>query len=292
MAEIFKGLVCGDEIALTVIKSTDIVNKAIDYFTLSPVAAAALGRTLSICSVMGYELKNDGDCLTVVINGGGDIGVITATASSDGNVKGYVGNPNVESFINQYGKLDVKRAVGTNGKMTVIKDIGLKDPYVGTSEIVSGEIAEDFANYFATSEQNPCGVALGVKIDADGSCISAGGVYASVLPFASEDSISRFEQVFSRLSNISGLMDGISAEQFADKYFGELQLKKTDSAVCGYVCDCSREKIDKVLLSLQKNDVDELVAERGEIEVVCQFCNKKYIYTKEQAYEVCGFDKK
>lgn len=180
MAEIYKALVCNDEISLTVIKSTDIVNKAIEYFNLSPVAAAALGRVLSICAIMGYELKHDDDYMTVVLNGGGEIGTITATASSNGNVKGYVTNPCVDSFLNEFGKLDVKRAVGTNGKMTVIKNMGLKDPYVGTSEIVSGEIAEDFANYFSTSEQTPCGVALGVKVGADGTCICAGGVLSLI----------------------------------------------------------------------------------------------------------------
>ncbi len=289
MAEIYKALACNDEISLTVIKSTDIVNKAIEYFNLSPVAAAALGRVLSICAIMGYELKHDEDYMTVVINGGGDIGVITATASSSGNVKGYVTNSGVESFINEYGKLDVKRAVGTQGKMTVIKNMGLKDPYVGTSEIVSGEIAEDFANYFATSEQTPCGVALGVKINSDGSCISAGGIFASVLPFATDESIDRFEKVFANLSNVSQLMYGKTAEEFAKEYFCTLGLKEIDKSTCAYVCDCNKEKIDKVLVSLQKNDVDELIAEKGEIEVVCQFCNKKYKYNKQQAYEVCGF---
>ena len=279
MAEIFKGLVCNDEIALTVIKSTDIVNKAIGYFDLSPVAAAALGRTLSICSMMGYELKGEKDYLTAVINGGGDIGIITVTASSSGNVKGYVTNPRVESHINSFGKL------------TVIKNLGLKDPYVGTSDLVSGEIAEDFANYFATSEQTPCGVALGVKIGKDGDCLSAGGIFASVLPFASDESISAFEKVFSSLSNVSALMDGKSAEAFAQETFASLGLRKIDSASCGYVCDCSKDKIDKVLISLSKQDVDELIAERGCVEVVCQFCNKKYIYDKQQAYEVCGFEK-
>lgn len=290
MAEIFNGLVCDGDIAVIVIKSTDIVNKAIGYFSLSPVAAAALGRTLSMTAIMGYQLKNSDDYLTVVINGGGPIGTITATAAAGGNVKGYVDNPQTESFINDKGKLDVRRAVGTDGGMTVIKNIGLKEPYVGTSKLVSGEIAEDFANYFATSEQTPCGVALGVKIAPDGSCVSAGGVFATVLPGADEQSISRFEKVFSPLSNVSALMEGISAAEFADKVFGELGLKKLEEATCAYVCDCSREKIDKVLVSLQKSDIDELIAERGEIEVVCQFCNKKYIYTKEQAYKVCGFD--
>ena len=290
MAQIFKGLVCDGEIAVTVIKSTDIVNKAIEYFELSPVAAAALGRMLSISSIMGYELKHEDDNLTVVLNGGGDIGVMTTTASSNGNVKGYVTNPLVESFINEKGKLDVKRAVGTHGKMTIIKNMGLKDPYVGTSEIVSGEIAEDFANYFARSEQTPCGVSLGVKISPDGSCVSAGGVFASVLPFASEESISAFEKVFSPLSNVSTLMADISAEEFAHKYFDEVGLKPIDKTECAYVCDCSREKIDKVIVSLQKADVDELIELDGQIEVVCQFCNKKYTYNKQQAYEVCGFN--
>ena len=290
MAEIINGVVCGGEIAVTVIKSTDIVNKAIEYFELSPVAAAALGRTLSMASIMGYGLKNDGDHLTVVLNGGGPIGTITVTAAAGGNVKGYADNPKVESFINDKGKLDVRRAVGVNGSMTVIRNTGLKEPYVGTCGLVSGEIAEDFANYFASSEQTPCGVALGVKIAPDGTCVSAGGIFASVLPGASEESVSAFEKVFSPLSNVSALMENKSAERFASDVFGALGLKILDRRQCGYVCDCSRDKIDKVLTSLQKSDVDELIAEKGEIEVVCQFCNKKYIYTKEQAYKVCGFD--
>lgn len=289
MARIFKALVCDGQIALTVIKSTDIVNKAIGYFSLSPVAAAALGRTLSMCSIMGYDLKGEHDCVTVIINGGGDVGVITATAAAGGNVKGYVTNPAAESFINEHGKLDVRRAVGTNGKITVIKNLGLKDPYVGTGELVSGEIAEDFANYFAVSEQTPCGVALGVMIERDGSCSSAGGVFATVLPNADDEAISRFEEVFGKLSNVSALMRDKTAEQFAEEHFGMLGLEKTNEGSCAYVCGCNRKKIDKALLSLQKQDVDELVAERGEVEVVCQFCNKKYRYTKEQAYKVCGF---
>ena len=177
-----------------------------------------------------------------------------------------------------------------NGSMTVIRNTGLKEPYVGTCGLVSGEIAEDFANYFASSEQTPCGVALGVKIAPDGACVSAGGIFASVLPGASEESVSAFEKVFSPLSNVSALMENKSAERFASDVFGALGLKILDRRQCGYVCDCSRDKIDKVLTSLQKSDVDELIAEKGEIEVVCQFCNKKYVYTKEQAYKVCGFD--
>ena len=291
MAQIYKGLVCDSEIAITVIKSTDIVNKAIEYFNLSPVAGAALGRMLSITSIMGYELKHEDDYLTVVLNGGGDIGVMTTCATSNGNVKGYVTNPLVESFINERGKLDVKRAVGVDGKMTIIKNLGLKDPYVGTSELVSGEIAEDFANYFARSEQTPCGVALGVKISPDGTCVSAGGVFASVLPFASDKSIDEFEKVFAPLSNVSHLMADISAEEFAHKYFDQLGFKFIDKAECGYVCDCNQEKIDKVIISLQKSDIDEIIEQDGHIEVVCQFCNKKYRYNKQQAYQVCGFDK-
>ncbi len=290
MAEIINGVVCGGEIAVTIIKSTDIVNKAIGYFELSPVAAAALGRALSMASIMGYGLKNDGDYLTAVINGGGPIGTITVTALAGGNSKGYVDNPKVESFINEKGKLDVRRAVGMSGSMTVIKSIGLKEPYVGTCNLISGEIAEDFANYFASSEQTPCGVALGVKIAPDGSCVSAGGIFASVMPGASEENIAAFEKIFAPLSNVSALMENKSAEQFSEDVFSSLGLKILDRHQCGYVCDCSRDKIDKVLTSMQKSDVDELIAERGEIEVVCQFCNKKYCYTKDQAYKVCGFN--
>ena len=275
MAQIFKGLVCDGEIAVTVIKSTDIVNKAIEYFELSPVAAAALGRMLSISSIMGYELKHEDDNLTVVLNGGGDIGVMTTTASSNGNVKGYVTNPLVESFINEKGKLDVKRAVGTNGKMTIIKNMGLKDPYVGTSEIVSGEIAEDFTAYYALSEQIPTAVALGVRIGKDLKCIGAGGVIVQAMPFASEKALKKAEEIILTITNVSELVETIGAEGIMDKYFSCTEFENFTPQ---YKCLCSRENTERILASLGKKECMDIINEEGEIKVDCEFCNTVYTF--------------
>jgi molecular chaperone Hsp33 len=287
MAEILKALICDGGAVVTVIKSTDIVNKAIKLFDLSPVAAAALGRTLSICSMLGKDLKNDGDKMTAVLNGGGEIGTVTVTASSNGNVKGFVENPHATTY-SKNGKLDVGRAVGTDGRLTVVKNLGFDEPYVGSSDLVSGEIAEDFAAYLSQSEQMNCALSLGVLIGKNGRCISAGGVFAKILPGAADSAVTQTEEAFAKMGNVSGLFEGRSAEGVVMTAFDNCNPQIIERGTSTYKCDCSKKRIDKVLATLSKDDIDEIILDRGFIEVVCEFCNKKYTYDKESAYKAVG----
>ena len=287
---IVRAMAANQQIRAFAITSKEMVEYARAAHNTSPVATAALGRLMSAGAMMGVMMKGDKDVLTLQMKGTGPLRGVTVTSDSKGNVKGYVDNPNADVPPKAKGKLDVGGAIGI-GVLNVIKDMGLKEPYNGTCELKTGEIGDDLTYYFATSEQTPCGVSLGVKIAPDGTCVSAGGVFASVLPFASDKSIDEFEKVFAPLSNVSHLMADISAEEFAHKYFDQLGFKAIDKSECGYVCDCTQEKIDKVIISLQKSDIDEIIEQDGQIEVVCQFCNKKYRYDKQQAYQVCGFDK-
>ena len=292
MGKMVKALLCDGEVTITLLKSTNIVSKAIDLFDLSPVAAAALGRTLTMTSLLANDLKNKDDKMTVIINGNGEIGAITVTATNNGKVKGFVGNPQVQTFSTKNGKLDVAKAVGIDGKITVIKNLGFDQPYIGTGTLVSGEIAEDFANYLAQSEQVACAVSLGVLIGTSNECISAGGAFAQVLPGVKKETINKIEEVFSKLNNISSQFDNCATKEFLYLYFGHLQPVILSEKNWIYKCDCEKRRIDRVLKTLTKRDVDEIVCEKGAIEIVCQFCGKKYLYSKDDAYGVLGIGKK
>ena len=295
MKNLLKAILADGQATVTIEDSTEMVQKAIETHALSPVAAAALGRTLTMTSMMGASLKNETDYLSVTIKGDGPLGSIVACGNADGCVKGYVDNPQaMTESVNH--KLNVGAAVGKNGKITVIKDLGFAEPYIGTGRLVSGEIAEDFANYYAVSEQQPCLVALGVLENPDGSCASAAGVFVQVLPFAEEETLQALEAIAAKLGNVSGIMQNDTPRGVLQRYFGELKPEITEEKETAFRCDCCRERIDRVLLSLGEKDVAEILAQQGKLEIVCHFCNKKYEYTQEEAERLlasakCGGEK-
>lgn len=280
MASILVKAIIKNAITVTAIESKSIVNRAIKIHNLSPVAAAALGRTLTMAAMLGNEFKDKRDYLTVTIDGGGPLGKITVCADGDGYVKGQVENPVVETAIKANGHLDVGAAVGKDGQLTLIKDIGLKQPYVGSAKLVSGEIAQDFAYYFATSEQQPCGVTLGVGLNSR-FCKSAGGVFVQVMPNCPNDLLDRLETIMYAMDEMSYQFDGSTAEQVIKRFFGEFDPVFVEKRNITYKCDCGKRKINRVVKSLGKAECDSIIDEMGQVEVCCHFCNKKYVYKQE-----------
>ncbi len=287
MASVLVKAVIDNYIVVSAAETKDIVNKAIKLHSLSPVAAAALGRALTMAALMGKELKNSGDYLTVTVNGGGPLGTLTVCADGKGNVKGYVDNPVVETTVKADGHLDVGAGVGKDGKITVIKDIGLKQPYVGTAKLVSGEIAADFANYFAVSEQQPCGVTLGVSLDKR-ACRAAGGVFVQVLPGCGDELLSAVETTMYAMDEMSYQFDGSTAREVIDRFFGAYNPVYTEECEVRYKCDCGRRRIDRVIRGIGRAEAEDILSERGEIEVKCHFCNKTYRYGQAEVDKLFG----
>lgn len=277
MSTLVKAII-NNSIVVSAVETKAIVNKAIKVHNLSPIAAVAMGRALTMAALMGKELKNEQDYLTAVIDGGGALGKITVCADASGHVKGDVTNPNCESMFKADGTLDVGQAVGKDGTITVIKDIGLKQPYVGTSKIVSGEIANDFAYYFASSEQQPCGITLGIGLTNSQRCKSAGGVFVQIMPNCPEDLLFRVETVMYAMDEMSYQFDGSSAEDVIRRFFGEFDLEFTERVQVSYKCNCGKRKINRIVKSLGKDEAQAIVDEQGQIEVCCHFCGKKYVY--------------
>ncbi len=281
-----------------VVDSTAIVNDAIRYHGTTPTASALLGRTLTAASMMGTMLKDKGNSLTLNIRGDGPAGNVIAVSDYAGNVKGYIREPLIDIPKKSNGKLDVSGAIG-HGTLSVIKDIGLKEPYSGMIDLVSGEIAEDITQYFAASEQTPSLCALGVLVDRDYTCLAAGGVLISLLPFAAEETISQLERNASKLSNVSRLFaDGLTPDQVMDIALEGIEYDIFDELDVAYKCDCSRDRCARALISLGKSEVDkifdECVAEGKpeEINFECHFCDKNYLFTKKEALELIAESRK
>lgn len=271
----------------TVLDATDIVNRIEQIHKTSAVVSAGLGRLTIATSLIGYGLKNDTDSVTVRMDGNGLTGALIAVADSHGNVKSYVSNPVVEIPLNQYGKLDVKGAIGTDGTLSVIKDLGLKEPFCGTVPIVSGEVAEDIANYFATSEQTPTVCALGVLVNPDLTIKQAGGFLIQLLPFASEEVISTIENNIKDIKPMTTMLDeGMSAEDIALMLLKGLEPNILDSANPEYRCDCSKERVETALTSLGKEELSKMAEEQEVTEVCCHFCDKKYTFTSKEILDL------
>ncbi len=269
----------GSAVAM-VIDSTDIVNEAIKYHNTSPTATAALGRTLTAASLMGSRLKNKDDQVTLTFKGDGPAGIIMAVADYYGNVKGYIENPAVDLPLKPNGKLDVSGAVGA-GYMSVVRDVGLKEPVTGILQIVSGEIAEDVASYYANSEQTPTLLSLGVLVDRDLSCAGAGGVLVQLLPHADDEIVKILENNVVNVTGISSLIaGGQSCEQLLDRVLDGIGYDLFDETEVGYVCDCSRERMLRAVLSLGQKELQKIFSEQETIEVCCRFCNKKFSFDK------------
>lgn len=262
--------------------TTNLVEKARVIHNCSPVSIAALGRVLTASSIMGVMLKNDKDKLTVQINGGGEAGAITVVSNSKGIVKGYITNPNVERALNSRGKLDVGGAVGKNGNLIVIKDLGLKEPYVGQVPLVSGEIAEDFTYYFAISEQVPSAVSLGVLVDTDRTVISAGGFIIQLMPDAPEHIRDIIEYRLDEIPPVTkSIYENGNINSIIDELLDGMNMKVYQEYDIDFSCECSKYKIEKVLISLGANELNRLKKEQEITEVCCDFCNKKYIFTSK-----------
>ena len=254
----------------------NLVEEARRRHDTSPVATAALGRLLTAGAMMGSMMKGDQDVLTLQIKGDGPIGSITVTAGSNADVKGCVGNPMVLLHANEKGKLDVAGAVG-RGTLTVIRDIGLKEPYAGQIELVSGEIAEDLTYYYAASEQVPSSVALGVLMNRENTVRQAGGFIIQLMPEADEELISGLEKKLAEIHSITASLDGgKTPEDILEDILGDFGLEILDTVPTRFYCDCSREKIEKALISAGKAELDDMIAEGRPVEVSCHFCNEHY----------------
>lgn len=260
--------------------TTQLVGQASRIHGLSPIATAALGRTLTAAGMMARMLKGENDKLTIQIKGDGPLGGVVVASDSKANVRGYVHNPEVDLPLNQHGKLDIRTAMGY-GYINVIKDMGLKEPYVGLSELVSGEIADDLTYYFATSEQVPSTVALGVLMDASG-VIGAGGFIIQMMPGAEEETVEMLEKRLIGFPPISGQMaEGTSPEQVLNALLEGMEPKVVETVPCSFKCNCSRERMERNLISIGRNDLLEILEDGKGAELQCHFCNTKYSFSHE-----------
>ena len=284
---IIKCLAHNGKISVICAETTKMVEEARKTHDMSPVVTAAFGRLLTMTSIMATEMKNEQDKLTVQIKGNGPIGIMLATADNKPTVKGYVTNPIVDIPLNENGKLDVGGAVGYEGYINVIKDIGLKDPYIGISPLVSGEIAEDFANYFVNSEQRDSAVALGVLVDKNGVRAS-GGYLMNPMPDATEEEISKVEQAIFKAGAMSRMLDqNLTLEEIAKRITGDDNIKIIeDEIIPEFKCDCSKEHMKDALASVGKKELEEIINTDGKAEIVCHFCNKKYNFNKEELQKI------
>ena len=279
---IIKFLAYEGKVSITCANTTYLAEEARKIHDLTPTTTAIMGRVLTIASIMGADLKNLEDNITIQINGNGPVGKIVAVANCFPKVKAYIQNPLIELPLNSIGKIDVGGAVGRDGYLHIIKDIGLKKPYIGIIPIVSGEIAEDFAKYFADSEQKPTALALGVLVNKDG-VESSGGYCLNLMPDATEEIISKVEENISKIPSISKMLaDKLTLMDIAKLVTGDENVKIIEENIIPvYECDCSEEKFERGLISLGKKELQDILVEEEKIETVCQFCNKKYVFEKE-----------
>jgi len=266
--------------------TTETVETARKAHNTSPVATAALGRLLTGGAMMGVMMKGEKDILTLQIHAGGPLQGITVTADSRGRVKGYVGNPNVCIPANSKGKLDVAGAVGV-GFMNVIKDMGLKEPYLGQVALQTSEIAEDLTYYFATSEQVPSAVGLGVLMNKDNTVRQAGGFIVQLMPFADESVISKLEENVGKINSVTNLLEeGHTAESLLEAVLEGFDIEINDRVPTEFYCNCSKERVEKALVSIGRKDLNELIQEGKEVEMNCHFCNTNYTFSVEELKEI------
>ncbi len=264
----------------------EMVETAKNAHNTSPIATAALGRLMTAAAMMGSDLKGEGELLTLRIEGDGPIGGLLVTADGKGDVKGYAFNPDVMLPPNAQGKLDVGGSLGL-GVLSVIKDIGLKEPYVGQTQLITGEIAEDLTYYFATSEQVPSSVALGVLMNKDNTVRQAGGFIIQLLPGASDEIIDRLEAKLSVISSITSLLDaGKTPEEILTDILGEFGLEILKKMPVQFHCDCERSRVEKAIISIGRKEIQDMIDEGKEIEVNCQFCNKHYKFSVDELGEM------
>ena len=280
MDHIIRAITSDGYVKAMAIRSTDMVERAKKIHDTTPTATAALGRVLTATSMMGNLQKVPDGAMTMQIKGGGPLGTILATSDSVGNVRGYVTNPQISLLEKYAGKLDVGAAVGTEGMLTVIRDLQMKEPYIGSVPLVTGEIADDVTAYFAQSEQTPTACALGVLIDTDCTVKVAGGYLIQLLPGAPDDIIMKIETGIACAGAVTPMLEsGMSPEEILKKVLCEFELEFFEQTPVEYRCYCSRERVEKSLIAIGKKDLQEIVDEDKDISIECQFCDNRYIFT-------------
>ena len=282
MDEIIRAVTNDGFVKISAISGRDLVERARTIHNLSPVATAALGRTLCASSMLGDLLKEEDASVTIRINGGGPIGTVMAVSDSSGNVRGYAQNPHIDLPLKDNGKLDVGGAVGTNGTLTVSRDLGLKEPYIGSTALVSGEIAEDLTYYFVESEQVGAACGLGVLVDTDLSVICAGGFIVALLPGAPEKLIEQIERNIANMGQVTNVLQNGTADDLVEKVLFGLTPEILSRTPVEYRCYCSHERITSALESIGKEALEELVESGENAEICCQFCSKVYTFTPDE----------
>ncbi|MEH7304041.1 Hsp33 family molecular chaperone HslO [Neobacillus drentensis] len=281
-----KALAYDGNIRAFAVRTTDTVTEAQRRHQTWRTASAALGRTLTAGVMMGAMLKGE-DKLTIKINGGGPLGPIVVDSNAKGEVRGYVTNPEVDFESNEHGKLDVSRAVGTDGMLAVVKDIGLRDFFSGQVPLVSGELGEDFTYYFATSEQVPSSVGVGVLVNPDDTILAAGGFIFQLMPGTPDPIISKLEERLKTIEPISKLIErGLTPEQILEELFGKEQVKVLETMPVGFVCNCSKERFANAIIGLGAAEITAMIEEDGQAEAHCHFCNEKYLFTSDELEEL------
>lgn len=281
--KIVRMLAYNGRISVVCANTTKLVEEARKVHDLSPVMTAVFGRLLTITSIMASEMKSNKDKITVQLKGNGPAGNLLVTANNFPKLKGYVTEPHVDIPLNEFGKIDVSGAIGTSGYINVIKDIGLKEPYVGICPLASGEIAEDFAEYFVKSEQKNTAVGLGVLVNKDG-VKSAGGYIITPMPDATEEDISNVEKNIFKAGAISKMLDqNLTLKEIGEKITGDNNIQILEENITPvYECDCSKEHMTDALKTLGKKELEKIINEDEKAELTCHFCNKKYMFTKEE----------
>ena len=283
---IVRAMAANQQIRAFAAVTRDVVETARKAHNTSPVATAALGRLLTGGVMMGVMMKGEKDILTLQIKAGGPLNGITVTADSQGRVKGYVGNPDVCIPANAKGKLDVAGAVGV-GFMNVIKDLGLKEPYMGQVALQTSEIAEDLTYYFATSEQVPSAVGLGVLMNKDNTVRQAGGFIVQVMPFAEDSTIDKLEKNVQNITSVTSLLEeGHTPESLLEKVLDGFDIEISDRVPAEFYCNCSKKRVEKALISIGRKDLNELIQEGKDVELNCHFCNTNYVFSVEELKEI------
>jgi molecular chaperone Hsp33 len=282
---LIKALGFNGKVRAYAINSTETIGEAQRRHYTWPTASAALGRAMSAGVMMGAMLKGD-QKLTIKINGGGPIGNILVDSNANGEVRGYVSNPQTHFDLNEHGKLDVRRAVGTDGLLMVVKDIGMRDNFTGSVPIVSGELGEDFTYYFASSEQIPSAVGVGVLVNPDNSILAAGGFIIQLLPGTDDETITLIENRIQSIPPVSKLIEkGLSPEEILYEILGKENVKILETMPVSFQCTCSKERFGNAIISLGASEIEQMINEDGKAEAHCHFCNEKYPFSKEELEE-------
>jgi len=289
MSKLISAMAKSGDVICYVIDSTDIAARAEQIHRTSAAVTAALGRLLTAASLMGGRMKGEKDCLTIQLKGNGPAGSFLAVAEPSGNVRGYVQNPVVELPLNQHGKLDVAGVVGREGYLHVIRDLGFGEPYIGNTPIVSGEIAEDITHYYATSEQTPTVCALGVLVNTDLTVLNAGGFLLQLLPGAQDEAIESIEKNVNAMPSITRILsDGKSPEDIAGMLLSGFEYDILECRSVGYRCDCTRERVERALITLGVEDLTQMAREQPVTEVDCHFCPKIYRFNPDEIRGLAG----